>query len=280
MKNIIKLSLSIVILAIYTGCGTNNNKADKEEKGLRIVSLIPSATETIYELNASNMLVGCTSYCETDPQDSIEIVSSVIKANVEKIITLKPDIVFASDMTPIQDLDKLRKFNISIEVLHSPGTFNEICEQYLYIAKKIGKEKEANDYIKDYKAIADSIFTKNSNKSPRPKIFMQIGSDPIFGVLPDKFMNDYIKYCGGENIIKENNVGIINREYVAASNPDYIFVVIMGITGTKEIEQWKELSSMNAVVKNNLYIISDIACQPIPISFITALKTMDKYISK
>lgn len=83
----------------------------------RIVTLAPSFTQSIYYLGAQDNLVGCTSYCDVAKDDNKEIVASAIKANIEKIISLKPDLVLASGLTNPKDTELLRKMGIKVEVL-------------------------------------------------------------------------------------------------------------------------------------------------------------------
>ena len=80
--------------AVVGGC-SGNREANED---FVVVSLAPSATRIIYELGAQNSLKGCTSYCSTAPEDSIEVVSDILTPNIEKIISLKPNLVVATAM--------------------------------------------------------------------------------------------------------------------------------------------------------------------------------------
>jgi iron complex transport system substrate-binding protein len=94
-------------------------------------------------------------------------------------------------------------------------------------------------------------------------------------------MDDYIKFCGAENIAADLSNGIVGREFVVAKNPDYIFIVSMGVAGDHEKEQWSRFSQMNAVRQNNIHILdSRIACEPTPENFIKTLRLMAGYMGK
>lgn len=247
----------------------------------KVVSLIPSLTQSIYFLNAQDKLVGCTSYCKTNPKDSIEVVASFKTPNIEKIVGLKPDVVLASDIVPEKDLQVLEKFGIRVEKFAQPKSFNEICSQFIRLGKLIGKENEAIEFVGKSKEKVESIRHDISGKTSRPRIFVQIGASPIFTVIPDTFMDDYITYCGGTNIGNELKKGIIGREFVIAKNPDIIFIVTMGMVGKEEAQQWKQFRQLNAVTAGKIYTISsEIACQPTPITFVKTLEVMNQYISK
>ena len=104
-----------------------------------MVSLAPSATRIIYELGAQNSLKGCTSYCSTAPEDSIEVVSDILTPNIEKIISLKPNLVVATAMLGAQHIRSLEKFGIKVLMLPYPQSVDEAFEQYLEIASQIAR---------------------------------------------------------------------------------------------------------------------------------------------
>ena len=63
----------------------------------RIISLAPSLTENVYLLGCADKLVGVTTYCEFPAEaKSKEKVGNLLEPNIEKIITLKPDLVLAT----------------------------------------------------------------------------------------------------------------------------------------------------------------------------------------
>jgi ABC-type Fe3+-hydroxamate transport system, periplasmic component len=246
----------------------------------RIVSLAPSFTQSLYYLEAQDNLVGCTSYCEAAKGDNKEIVASAVKANIEKIISLKPDLVLASGLTNPKDTELLRKVGIKVEVILSPKSFQEICDQFIRMGSLVGKTEKANALVEESKRTIQKIAEKNKHNTNR-KIFFQIGANPLFAVTPNTFMNDYMTLLGAENIAKKLTQGTVTREFVIANNPDYIFIATMGIVGEEELKTWNRYSSLKATQKKQIYIIdSDIACQPTPITFAQTMKVMDQLMGE
>ncbi len=246
---------------------------------MRIVSLAPSFTQSIYYLEAQDKLVGCTSYCEAAKKDNKEIVSSVIKANIEKIISLKPDLVLASGLTDPKDTELLKKMGIRVETIQSPKSFNDICEQFLQLGELIGKTEKAAVMVEESKHTIEKIAEKNKHKRGQ-KMFFQIGADPLFTVISNTFMNDYMTLMGIENIAGKLTQGTVTREFVIANNPDYIFIATMGIVGEEELKTWKRYTGLKASKKKQIFIIdSEIACQPTPITFVETMKVMDQLIN-
>lgn len=246
----------------------------------RIISLAPSLTQSLYYLGAEDKLVGRTSYCVAAEGDDVPVVASAVTLNMEKAVAMKPDLVIALGLTDQKDINTLRKFGIEVKVFDSPRSFEDICNQFLQLGNTVGKAVKAQQFIADSKERIAEI-QKEQQGSRSPKIFFQVGSNPLFTVTPNTFMDDYIQLMGGENISKELTKGIIGREFVVAQNPDYIFICTMGITSEKERKIWKSYTSINAVKQNRIYTIdADIACQPTPITFVETMEVMNKAMSE
>lgn len=246
----------------------------------RIVSLAPSFTQSLYYLEAQDNLVGCTSYCEAAKGDNKEIVSSAVKANVEKIISLKPDLVLASGLTNPKDTELLKKFGIKVETIYSPKSFQEICDQFIRMGELVGKTDKANALVEESKRTIQQIAEKNKHNTNR-SMFFQIGANPLFAVIPNTFMNDYMTLLGIGNIAGNLTQGTITREFVIANNPDYIFIATMGIVGEEELKTWNKYPNLKATQKKQVHIIdSDIACQPTPITFVQTIVLMDQLMEE
>jgi len=247
----------------------------------RIVSLAPSITENIYLLGAQNKLAGCTSYCTLAVADGIHQVGSTIDVNVEKIFSLKPDIVLTMLMTKPQDVEAMRKLGIRVEVLPTPKNFFEICEQTIQIGRLTGFEKEAMQVAKKARENVDSLKQVGLKNKVRQKIFFQLGSNPVFTVLPNTFMNDYILFCNGENIANGLTKGSVTRESVLMKNPDVIIVATMGGFGAEEQKVWKSYGGLKAAKNNKIFLIdSETACSPTPVNFVKAFTDVVKFVNQ
>jgi iron complex transport system substrate-binding protein len=227
-------------------------------------------------LEQQNKLVGCTSYCDTAVADGKEVVASAVKVNIEKVVSLKPDLVITTTMTNPETLDMLRNStlglkhslqqNRSTKFASKPFVLVKLLEQRILLIKVVA---DSQTKIKNL-----TISIKN-NKSPN--IFFQIGAKPLFTVIPGTFMNDYIVFAGGKNVVTNTKTGSITREAVIASNPDVIFVVTMGIVGEEEKRVWEGYSTINAAKNKKVFIIdSNDSCTPTPVTFV---KTLERIIN-
>lgn len=269
VKRIFKL-LSIALISI------SQNYSVFGQTPTRIVSLAPSLTKNVYFLEQQHKLVGCTSYCDTAVANGKEVVASAVKVNIEKVVSLKPDLVITTTMTNPETLDMLKKFNIRVETFPTAKSFDEICKQTIRLGQIIGAESNAKRIVTQSETKIKSLAS-STRKDKSPTVFFQIGAKPLFTVIPGTFMNDYILLAGGKNVVTTTKTGTITREAVIASNPDVIFIVTMGIVGNEEKNVWESYSTLSAARNKKIFIIdSNDACTPTPVTFV---KTLERVIN-
>ena len=170
MNKIIKL-LSIFIF-ITQLCFASNTKVisesgkiiDLKKPHTRIISLYGAHTDILVDIGAKGNLVGVD---KNSPDLGIEVFS--YKDNVEKFISVKPDLILIRPM--IRDrfsglIRSLKRANLNVVTI-KPTKFEELDDYWLTLGKLSGHEKQAVDYIKDFhinldvlKKKADSIPTK------------------------------------------------------------------------------------------------------------------------
>ena len=263
-----KRILFAILLAVV---GVTSAKAQGAN---RIVSLAPSLTKNVYYLESQSKLVGCTSYCQVAITDGKEVVATAVKVNIEKVISLRPDLVIATTITNPETIAMLKKYGVRVEVFPTAKSFDEICQQFLRLGKIIGANDAAKRVVDTATNRVKEIVAMHEGKAA-PRIFFQIGAKPLFTVIPNTFMNDYITLAGGVNVVTETKRGTISREAVIALNPDIIFVVTMGIVGDEEKKVWEGYTTLNASKNKQIYIIdSDKASTPTPVSFVETLETI------
>lgn len=247
----------------------------------KVISLAPSITENIYLLEAADKLAGCTSYCTQAVADGKQIVGTTIDVNVEKIFALQPDLVLTMQLTKSQDLEAMKKLGLNVVLVPTPKSFDEICEQTIRIGKLIGSEESAHKIIQETKQTVNAIKEKSAQLPNKQKIFFQIGASPIFTVLQNTFMDDFILIANGENIANGLTKGTVTRESVLVRNPDVIIIATMGGFGQEEKKVWENYKGMSAVKNNKVFLIdSETACSPTPLNFAKALNDVYQFVSK
>jgi ABC-type Fe3+-hydroxamate transport system substrate-binding protein len=279
MKNIVAFVLLLVFATACLNPATNNK--EPKSKSLRIVSLTPSVTLELMSLGLTDSIVGATSYCKVSEKKPELVVGSVTTVNTEKIVLLKPDIVFASALTPENTISTLRKSGLRVEISTKMISFENICKQYIEIGQLVGKKEFAENKVKLVLAKIDSLKKTVPQTKQKPKLFFQIGANPLFTVIPNTFMNDLVTLSGCNNIASDLQKGTITRESVILRNPDIIFVVTMGMIGDDEKRAWESFKNLSATKDKHIFIIdSNKACTPTLDTFVESLQIMIDNIYK
>lgn len=246
----------------------------------RIVSFSPAATFNLGELGCTKKIVGCTNYCKLAKNRKDLVVGSAMGMNIEKLIASKPDLVIYTGLFKPSQIDRIKKMGIHVELFESPKNYKETCEQFIRLSKLVGKQQFAKKYIDSCNHIMNNIVSKIP-KNKTPKIFIELGAKPLFTVIPNTFMHDYIVTMGGENIAADQTGGTITRERVLIKNPDIIILVTMGTISNEEKKVWESYKNLSATKNKQIHIVdASLACQPTPYNFLNTIIELNKLINK
>jgi ABC-type Fe3+-hydroxamate transport system substrate-binding protein len=235
----------------------------------RIVSLVPNITEDLYLLGVQDRIVGVTIYCQRPPEaQNKERVGAVVEVNVEKILSLRPDLVIASPLTDQKQIQKLQDLGVRVEIFQAPQDFEDLCAGFLQLARLVGREKEAQEIIKRARGELEVIKEKVQGLF-QPHVFIQIGEKPLVAAGNDSFINDLVTCAGGVNITGDVKTSVYSREEVVRKNPDIILIAKMGIAGDREKKTWMKYTTIKAVQKDTIYTVDPYRfCSPTPLSFV------------
>jgi len=277
--NTIPVTIKAALNAILTGAQASLDRHPLRQTAIipqKVISLSPIITETIYLLNAQDLLIANTSYCNSPEEAQFkEKIGSVIQMNIEKIISLHPDLVIASPLSRKKQIQSLQKQKIKVTKIQNPQTFPQMCEITMTIGKALGQTDMAKKIIKAATREVETIKLKTEGL-PKKKVFIQIGMKPLHSANKDTFINEYIKYGGGINIAENEKSGIYSREKVIKENPDIILIATMGTdkkAGEIEKQRWMKFTSLNATIKNQIYVLDpELILSPTPVTFVKGLK--------
>ena len=131
----------------------------------RIVSLVPSVTETLFALNAEKNIVARTDYCNW-PEETSSIPSvggfDGKSLSLEKIISFQPDLVCVATVMHDHLVGPLQQYGIEVFV-SSADSISSVKEEIIQLAKLTNKEQEGKDLIKKNRP-SDSRSIKNCHK--------------------------------------------------------------------------------------------------------------------
>jgi len=261
------VSVDTVLPAVYVD--EMGRRVDIPSPPQRIVSLAPSITETLYYLNLGKRIVGVTEFSNyPDEARRKPKVGSYINLNIEKIISLKPDLIIAiADGNKKESVDALERLGYSVYAIN-PRCVKDVFRTIVNIGKITGRVDSANKLIKELKSRINYIESRTRGIE-RPRVFFQIGINPVVTVGKDTFHNDLIKMAGGLNISGNEKAKYprYSMEEVLLNTPDIIIISSMDRGGgfDRKKREWMKWKSIPAVKNGRIYVIdSDLVDHPSP----------------
>lgn len=235
-------------------------------KPQRIVSLAPHITEILFELGLGDEIVGVTDFSNYPLKETatVEKVGSYVLPNLEKIISLNPDLVIATaDGNPKDKVEKIASLGISVYVI-SPKTIEDIAGNLkklgLVTGKKEEGEKSSKKFLEDYGKIKESI-----EGNARLKVFFQLGTTALYTVNEDTFIDKLINDAGGVNIAAGEPIRYpaFSIEAILKEDPDVIIISLMHFDDNSANDFWQRYPTLKAVKNNDICRVNpDITNRP------------------
>jgi iron complex transport system substrate-binding protein len=243
----------------------------------RVISLAPNMTEMIFALGAGSKIVGNTLYCNyPEAAQKITKVGDMISIDYEKILNLKPDLIFITVEGNAKDgYEKLNRLGFKVFV-SNPRNYAGIKKTFRDLGIIFGSKNLVNTIIKNWDERFEQITEQTKKYPPKTAMFI-IGSNPIILAGKNTFINELMKSVGLTNIANDSplNYPIFSREEIIKRNPDFIIITgMLSGESKKIISIYKEWKSLKAVQNNNVIVVDpDLFLRPGP-RFIEALEDL------
>jgi iron complex transport system substrate-binding protein len=242
-----------------------NTKIHISKEPERIISAAPSNTEIIFNLGLEEKLVGKTEFCNFPAEaESIESIGKMSPLNLEKIISLNPDLILSYGGFQSKDIPRLRELGLNVLVIQSE-TLQEMIQGIKLIAQACGIPEKGEELISKMQERIDRIsFQVMTSSRQKPKIFVGSTFDTIFSPGKETLFHELITLAGGENIVGNlQGWAKISPELVAEKEPD-IIIVPSGIMNPEEISKIKQdiinhagWSNIPAIKNNRIYAVNE-----------------------
>jgi iron complex transport system substrate-binding protein len=221
------------LIAIAT-CGV---LGQPREQVMRIVSTSPSMTEMLFALGLGDRVVGVSQFCRYPPQvTSLPRVGTVLRPDLERIVTLRPDLVVISD--------KNTEFAIRLTAAQIPfvavatTSLADVSSAMVRIGAAAGGEAHARTVVADMEQRLDAI-RRRSIALGRPKVLLIMGraADSLTGIVAvgaGSYLNELVTIAGGTNVVASVSTipyPKLQLESILRMDPDVIVDTIdMGAT--------------------------------------------------
>jgi iron complex transport system substrate-binding protein len=228
----------------------------------RVVSTLPSITEFLFVLGLGDKVVGVDSYSNWPPevlelvkQGKITVVGGPWTLDVEKIASLKPDLVLMGkgvgpQMT--QFAPKLEEKGMKTFFLISNAAKDQydIFTDIRTLGKIFGVDQRAAEVIENIQQRINNVTSKLAGVTKKPKV-LQLAGPPSWGLYSaggDTFIGWLITTAGGENIAsKYRGWPMLSYEDILSNNPDVIVITVMNVDPKKVIEEISQTPLTNTI---------------------------------
>lgn len=194
---------------------------------MRIISLVPSITETLFDFGLNKTeIVGRTKFCihPKEQVSEIEIVGGTKNLNLDKIKSLKPDLIIANkeenQKGQIEEL--MQDFNVWV-------TDIETLEDNEKFLTELGNKLYKQNLAEKFNSEISNIFT-NLNSEKRKKAAYLIWNNPYMTVGSDTFIHHILSKIGFDSIFKNHKrypeidaEDLKDAEYILLSTEPYPF---------------------------------------------------------
>lgn len=252
----------------------------------RIICLTEETTETLYLLGEQDRIVGVSGYTVRPPEARQKPkVSAFINAKFDKILALKPDLVFAFSDLQADIAAELIRRGVTVFTFNQRSV-TEILEMILTIGRIVGGSDRAAQLVDDLQAELDAIVKSASNFPKRPRVLFEEWYDPLISGI--RWVDELIEVAGGDPIFaefRENQAAkdrIVNPSEVVQRNPDVIIGSWCGRQVKKELIRKREgWEAVTAVANGDIYEIkSAYILQPGPAALTEGLRQLHAILAK
>ncbi len=213
----------------------------------RIVSLLPSLTESICELGYCQRLVGVDRYSNFPASvQSLPQLGGGLDPNIEAIVALKPDVVVMAGSSRAGE--RLRTLGLQVVALE-PKTHADVQR----VLRKLGQLLEAPDVDKIWRAI-DAGVSAAAQSLPvharGTRVYFEVNPGP-YGAGETSFIGETLTRLGAKNILpaKLGPFPKLNPEFIVRANPDLIMVGDSSVEAMLQRPGW---TAMRAVREQRL----------------------------
>ena len=190
----------------------------------RIISLVPSQTELLFDLGLNEEVVGITKFC-IHPKEKFKSTTKIggtKKLNIQKIIDLKPDLIIGNKEENLkEDIEALMKlFPVWMSDIYN---LEDALEMITSIGEIVAQKDKALQIAQKTQENFDKLIEAVSQISKK-KVMYFIWKDPYMLAGKQTFIDEMLGYCNLENIISEKRYPIIEE---ADFNKFYPEVVLL-----------------------------------------------------
>jgi len=228
----------------------------------RIISTMPSITEILYAMGLEERVAGVTTLCNYPPEARLKPKIGRETVNLEKIVSLKPDLILMLEDAQKKDAERLKALNLPVFTIN-PHSVDQIIDSINEIGRVTGMTDEA---IEVSSKIEEDVSYYRQQTLVKRSVFVVVGTKPLITIGPHNFVNDAVFIAGGINIAADAKAAYpqYNPEQLIQDDPQ-ILIVPNNLITSAQLKKDRIFKRLTAVRKNRvLFMDPDILFRPGP----------------
>ncbi|MDM8192906.1 cobalamin-binding protein [Pseudomonas koreensis] len=221
---------------------------------LRVVSLAPSLSEIVVELDSADLLVGVLDAGERPAAIAdVPSVGRYGQLDMERLLSLKPDLLLLwPGSVGAGQRDQLKHLNIPTFVAE-PHTLTQLAAQIEAIAEQLGRPERGAERAAQLREQLDDLRQRYRRDVPL-RVFYQVWDKPLYTVGGGQIISDALEVCGARNVFADLNLPApqVSIEAVLQRDPE---VIVAG--DQAQLGAWKAWPQVAAVKQGRLLLATD-----------------------
>jgi iron complex transport system substrate-binding protein len=246
----------IALLTVAIACQSERDQSSATRVGhgakpaQRIISLIPSATETIVALGAADRLVARTAFDVDSALAHLPSVGEGLTPSLELLTTLQPDLVVAwPDNASRSVITRLERFGARI---YTPQvqTLADLRQATRELGDMLGLAESADSLVASIDGELQAVRAAAAGRE-QPSVFYVVWYDPPTTAGPGTYIDELLQIAGGRNVFGDAP-GLwpqVSMEAVVRRQPDVVLISQtedspIDVTNLRSAVGWRELRAV------------------------------------
>ncbi len=212
----------------------------------RIVSLLPSLTETVCALGQCQKLVGVDRYSNwPDSIDKLPRMGGGIDPNIESVVALRPDLVLMA--TSARGAERLQALGLTVLALE-PRSHADVQRVMRIVALALDVPVQESDRVwRHIDAAVNAAAQSIPAQARGQRVYFEVSPAP-YGASESSFIGETLQRLGARNILPASLGPFpkINPEFVVRAQPDIIMVGDSNYADMTTRPGWQNMQAMRA----------------------------------
>ncbi len=190
----------------------------------RIISLLPSNTEILESVGAGEEIVGVTRFDDLlKKSTAVTSIGDFIHPNVEKIVSLKPDLIVAGFWTSSHIVPQLKKMGYPVLEVRPPRSLDEIYQSIRVLSEAAGRPGAAEPVIRDMKSRLEKVRQRSARLPRRLKTYIEIDR-PYWTIGTPDYLSEALAIAGADNVFSnlKRQAAQVSAEIILERQPELI----------------------------------------------------------